>query len=436
MKLMIRFAWFVLFFSLLFSACTEETMIRQGDVLSESFSLEQTDTLFLSSDTISQAALTITGENLVFDFGGLTIIGTDTPTLPDQFTGLAIEVKNGKNITIKNLNIHGFKIALLANEIENLTIDSCNFSYNYRQRLKSTREKEDLSDWLYFHQNDQDEWLRYGAGIYLRACDSATVKNSTITEGMNGLLMTRCNDGLFYNNSFHFNSGLGIGLYRSSRNRVMHNRLDWNVRGYSHGIYARGQDSAGILCYEQSNDNIFAYNSATHSGDGFFLWAGQTTMDTGKGGCNNNLIYGNDFSHAPANGIEVTFSSNEIGNNQLEDCRYGIWGGYSWETTMTNNFIGDCEVGIAIEHGQDNTISRNTFYKDSVGIKLWERDQQPEDWGYAQHKDVSSRGYLVSRNWFQEVPTPLQVNNTKDLEHKSPLFAEKDAPEPTWGIGA
>jgi pectate lyase len=166
---MIRFAWFVLFFSLLFSACTEETMIRQGDVLSESFSLEQTDTLFLSSDTISQAALTITGENLVFDFGGLTIIGTDTPTLPDQFTGLAIEVKNGKNITIKNLNIHGFKIALLANEIENLTIDSCNFSYNYRQRLKSTREKEDLSDWLYFHQNDQDEWLRYGAGIYLRA---------------------------------------------------------------------------------------------------------------------------------------------------------------------------------------------------------------------------------------------------------------------------
>jgi hypothetical protein len=36
----------------------------------------------------------------------------------------------------------------------------------------------------------------------------------------------------------------------------MHNRLDWNVRGYSHGIYARGQDSAGILCYEQSNDNI------------------------------------------------------------------------------------------------------------------------------------------------------------------------------------
>ena len=31
----------------------------------------------------------------------------------------------------------------------------------------------------------------------------------------------------------------------------------------------------------------------------FFLWAGQTTMDTGEGGCNDNtLIDGNDFSYA------------------------------------------------------------------------------------------------------------------------------------------
>src|SRR5687768_18079716 len=33
---------------------------------------------------------------------------------------------------------------------------------------------------------------------------------------------------------------------------------------------SRGQDSAGILCFEQSSDNLFAENSATHGGDGFF----------------------------------------------------------------------------------------------------------------------------------------------------------------------
>ena len=36
-------------------------------------------------------------------------------------------------------------------------------------------------------------------------------------------------------------------------------------------------------------------------------------MDTGQGGCNDNLLYGNDFSHAPTNGIEATFSRNAFG---------------------------------------------------------------------------------------------------------------------------
>ena len=93
-------------------------------------------------------------------------------------------------------------------------------------------------------------------------------------------------------------------MYRASWNRILHNKIDWCVRGYSHGVYNRGQDSAGILIYEQSSNNVFAYNSVTHGGDGFFLWAGQNTMDTGRGGCDDNLLYGNDFSHAPTNGIE------------------------------------------------------------------------------------------------------------------------------------
>jgi hypothetical protein len=121
-------------------------------------------------------------------------------------------------------------------------------------------------------------------------------------------MLTGCNNGNYWNNNFSFLSGIGIGIYRCNGNKIMHNRLDWCVRGYSHGVYQRGQDSAGILVYEQSSENIFAYNSVTHSGDGFFLWAGQYTMDTGQGGCNDNLLYGNDFSHAPTNGIEMTLA--------------------------------------------------------------------------------------------------------------------------------
>ena len=62
----------------------------------------------------------------------------------------------------------------------------------------------------------------------------------------------------------------------------MYNRLIFNVRGYSHGVYNRGQDSAGILVYEQSNNNLFYKNNVTHGGDGFFFWAGQTQWTPGK----------------------------------------------------------------------------------------------------------------------------------------------------------
>ena len=117
----------------------------------------------------------------------------------------------------------------------------------------------------------------------------------------------------------------------------MHNRIDWCVRGYSHGFYNRGQDSAGLLMYEQSSNNVVAYNSVTHGGDGLFLWAGQSTMDTGQGGANDNLFYRNDFSHAPTNGIEATFSRNTFLDNRVEEYWHGVWGGYSYDSWWSDN---------------------------------------------------------------------------------------------------
>ncbi len=375
--------------------------------------LIRSDTFYINgSDSLDQPVILIEGDDLTVDFGGAVLMGSGDKQWPDEFYGLAVKVENSRNVTIKNLRVRGFKVALLAERTDSLKLLNCDFSYNYRQRLRSTREREDLSDWLSYHDNEQDEWLNYGAAVYLKNCDEATVSGLRVTGGQNGLLMTDCENGLFYNNTIHFNSGVGIGLYRSSNNRVMHNRLDWNVRGFSLGFYSRGQDSAGILCYEQSNGNIFAYNSATHSGDGFFLWAGQTTMDTGEGGCNDNIIYRNDFSHAPTNGVEVTFSRNQIVGNRLEECRYGIWGGYSYESLILGNEIRENQTGIAIEHGHQNSIVANTLEDNEVGIKLWERESQPGGWPLATKWDVSSRDYKIKDNLFLATKMPLEVSST------------------------
>jgi parallel beta-helix repeat protein len=323
---------------------------------------------------------------------------------------------NGNNITIKNARINGFKVGIMARGCKNLKIINSDLSYNYRQHLHSNWLNEDISDWMSFHHNENDEWLRYGAGIYMKNCSKFKITSNIITNGQCGLMLVGCNDGEVSDNNFSFNSAIGVGMYRSSHNNVLHNKLDFNVRGYSDGFYNRGQDSGGLLVFEQCNSNVFAYNSTTHCGDGFFLWAGQTTMDNGTGGCNDNYIFKNDFSYAPTNGVEVTFSKNIIRDNIIKGCDHGIWGGYSWETSIIGNNISQNRIGIAIEQGQNNNISLNNFENNKqAGIKLWARKTQPADWRYAQKKDTRSRNYNLWENRFKNEFIAIDLALTENL---------------------
>jgi parallel beta-helix repeat protein len=205
----------------------------------------------------------------------------------------------------------------------------------------------------------------------------------------------------------------------------VHNRLDYNVRGYSHGRYTRGQDSADLLLFEQSSRNVVAFNSMTHGGDGIFLWAGQTTMDSGTGGANDNLFYGNDVSYATANGVEITFSRNRVIANTAWGSEYGVWGGYSYETEIRGNDFKGNRTGVAIEHGQNNTIAGNTFDHDSTAIRLWADSIEPSDWGYPKHHDTRSRDYHIVNNQFAGNGTIWAVRNTTGLDTTS-----TDLPQP------
>ncbi|HEY9363667.1 MAG TPA: right-handed parallel beta-helix repeat-containing protein, partial [Chitinophagaceae bacterium] len=255
----------------------QEKILVKGMKIGASMKVKKNIYKIDASVNTDQPVIVIEGENITVDFNNVLLQGSNFKKQPDDFFGVAILIRNSKNITIKNLKAKGYKVALMATNVESLTIENCNFSYNYRQHLNSTQEKEDLADWMSYHQNEKDEWLRYGAAMYLKDCDMAIIRNSNVTGGQNALMMTNCDDALIYNNDFSFNSGIGLGMYRCERNKVLYNKINFNVRGYSHDVYSRGQDSAGILVYEQSNENLFYKNSVTHGGDGFFLWAGQTT---------------------------------------------------------------------------------------------------------------------------------------------------------------
>jgi len=398
-------------------ASLSEKVLRKGMVITSDIKIKRAFYKLDADQNLSEPVILVEGYRVTVDFNNATLQGSNSKKNPDEFFGVAIVISShSANVTIKNLKVRGYKVALLARDVASLTLENCDFSYNYRQHLNSTQEREDMSDWMSYHHNENDEWLRYGAAIYLRNCNMPIIRNCTVTGGQNSLMMTNCNDGLIVNNNFSFNSGIGIGMYRCSYNNVAYNKLDFNVRGYSDGVYNRGQDSAGILVYEQSSNNLFYKNSVTHSGDGFFLWAGQSTMDNGQGGCNDNILFGNDFSYAPTNGVEVTFSRNKILKNRIFECDNGIWGGYSYNTEIANNQFRNNTVAVAIEHGQANDIHHNLFFRDKTAVKLWGREQQPPDWGYAKYRDTKSRDYRLVANSYNDNQTALDIIRTDSLQ--------------------
>ena len=387
-----------------------------GMVIDRSVTIRPGTYRLAASPDLARPAITIRGENITIDFNGAVLAGGPDGADPDAYAGVGMLIDGGRKITVKNAVVRGYKVGILARQSPELRVSRNDLSYNWKPRLYSGVEKESLVDWMSYHQNEKDEWLRQGAGIYLTECDRAEVDHNTAVQGQNGLMITRSSGLKIWNNTFQFLSGIGVGLYRTTDSTIMHNRIDWCVRGYSHGFYNRGQDSAGLLMYEQSSKNSVAYNSITHGGDGLFLWAGQSTMDTGQGGSNANLFQQNDFSHAVTNGIEATFSYNKFIGNRVEDCWHGVWGGYSYGSIWEGNRFARNTEGIAIEHGLGNKIVSNTFDGDETAIRLWQNPTQDPNWGYPKYRDTRSHGYLLEKNQFKGNKTALDVRATTGVE--------------------
>ncbi len=389
---------------------------RLGLVITRSVRIAPGTYRLAANPSLDSALITIRGDGITVDFSGVTLEGAAPDAAPDQAAGVAIRVEGGRNVRILHARLRGYQVGILARGTRGLTLVDNDVSYNWKPRLYSLVEHESLADWLSFHHNEHREWLRFGAAIYLDGVRGGEIRGNRAVQGMNGLLLNRSDSLRIDANVFSFNSGLGIGLYRSSDNTLVYNTVDYDVRGYSHGFYRRGQDSAGILMYEQSCRNLVAWNSVTHGGDGLFLWAGQTTMDSGTGGANDNVFFGNDFSFAPANGIEATFSRNIFIGNLLEGNEYGVWGGYSFESAIVANIFKQNRTGLAIEHGQDNIIVRNGFDHDSTAIHLWANPIEPSDWGYPKHHDTRGRDYRIESNSLAGNRVGLRAAQTAGLD--------------------
>lgn len=425
-------------------------------------------------DPTGAGAVRIEGDNLVIDFQGALLSGRHADALPDSAVGTGVSV-HGRNITIRNLVVRGYHVGISASDVEGLVLEDVTITDGWRPRLRSTPEAEDLSDWIRPHENDQGEWRRNsGAGIAVSNSRDVTLRRITVRGTQNGILLENVRSARVYDNDCSFLSGWGLALWRTTDSIISRNAFDFCIRGYSHGVYNRGQDSAGILLFEQCSRNVFAENSATHCGDGIFAFSGREALGevdvrkTADGevdlawyrrrGNTDNVFVDNDLSFAAAHGLECTFGFGSViaGNRFEGNAICGIWGGYSQDTLIRDNdFIrnGDRGYGLErggvnIEHGIRNRITANRFADNLCGVHLWWDDDGAllrTPWARANHVDCctatiddnhfngdrtalhlrDTRGTtLLSGNRFDRVPEDIRAEGTSPRDTQAPAAAE------------
>jgi len=371
------------------------------------------------ADTNGNGVLHIETDGIEIEFAeGSVLRGARPDTDLDQCTGIGVVVRGCKSVKLHNLRVSGFKVGVLALDAMGFEIRDSHFVGNYAQRLKSTPEKEDPSDWIWPHENDEQQWrTKYGGAICIERSEFVLIENVTVRRGQNGILLDRVRRSNIRNNDCSFLSGWGLALWRSSDNLVIGNAFDFCIRGYSHGVYNRGQDSAGILMFEQCNRNRIIQNSATHGGDGFFGFAGREALgEVGehepgwyeRRGNNDNMFIGNDFSYAAAHGLEITFSfGNQILDNTfVGNSICGIWGGFSQDLMIAHNTFrenGSSGYGlergdINIDHGSNNRLLQNSHFDSTCAVHMWEMPTGFSDkpWGKANLDKAMQESFIVS----------------------------------------
>src|SRR5436190_849817 len=101
---MIRLFFSLLFFLFASTSYAQERSLVAGMKLSKNTKLKKANYKLDAPAGPDQYLLIIEGDNIVVDFSGSVLQGSNKTKRPDEFFGIAIIIRNSKNVTVKNLN--------------------------------------------------------------------------------------------------------------------------------------------------------------------------------------------------------------------------------------------------------------------------------------------------------------------------------------------
>jgi parallel beta-helix repeat protein len=349
--------------------------------------------------------LVVVASGTRLDLTGVTIESGDS--VPARFSGVGVLSRNIDSVTVRGGRIRGYRYGIRLEGGRGHRVSGIDLSGSRAARLASTPERFHEADWLDIFRPDTFE--AYGGGLYLKRTRGALVTGVVARGSQNGIGLFESREAYVADNDVSGNSGWGIHLWKSSRNTILRNKADHNVRCEGE-TYRRGCDSAALLLRQESDSNLIADNDLTWSGDGFFLSGHRPLLSPSIG----NLVIRNDASHAFHNAFEATFSAwNVFIENRADSADYGFWLGYSRGNVVRGNIVtGSRTAGIAIEHGGENELTGNTIIGGPVGLRLF---APRED-------DEASTDYRISDNVFAKVERGIVLERTTRARLRGNLF--------------
>jgi parallel beta-helix repeat protein len=313
------------------------------------------------SDSKSLGAIRITGKNIEVDFRRFKL--TSGKTDKNTFVGIGILVENAENVVIRNATVSGYKYNIVIKKSKRVLLTDCDTTGSYMKPIIGIK-KYDNRDWLNIFE--EKKWRAYGSGIALENCSDCRVQNCDSHDSVNGLWLIRSKNNYIVHNDFSHNSGWGIWMWESSYNTILFNNCDWCVRCEDPKRFSAGGDSAGIMLSNNNCHNLIAHNTMRYGGDGFFLSHHPTSDD--------NVIAFNDASHSPHNAFESNGAvRNQFIGNIASNSRHGFWIGGSTYNQVIGNIIENInEWGISLHTGHDNVISGNEIRRARRGIVFYD----------------------------------------------------------------
>jgi len=329
---------------------------------------------YQASGSDAHPAWVVRGNDFTLDMTGRVLRSSlASGQIQESFTGTGVLLDGCQNVTLKNVDISGFRYNIVLRNCSKVRLVGCQVDKSRALRMSSEGKPSDMQ----LKVRDLAAWREYGAGIWLEKCNACVLEQNHATHAQNGIVLVDSSHCNLVDNDCSTNGGWGFALWRSDRNTLAWNHADFCNRFSAQGW---GGDSAGVVAVNNSVANQFISNSLTHDGVGLKLSNKTGQAETAPTGSIQNFISHNDASWSSNNAFEAVRSdTNLFYGNLAEDSHNGFWFEYSNAPFLLDNEILRNQVnGISIRDGIGAMIYRNRIIENAAnGINFESNPNSP-----------------------------------------------------------